>query len=198
MSLSAPKHPIDDISVADGLRIHEITGQSVENIRYILRYPRMHALSTLLRVMTSLEIQEAIASGAVGDVEGEADDNAEDTVSDLVEILRDSNYQVSRLNDKETPTPDEVRDYALERIEAEMKATNATSYGKVVAVLGWVWARKDNTELTFDQYAEDNSEQDVMDYLDELLDKWFNHKMKEGEGEEQRKRDPLDSPEETQ
>lgn len=194
MNAATPKHPIDDLTIADGFRIHELTGQSVEDIRYILRYPRMHSLATVLKVITSHEVSEAINTGVIGELDGESDDEeaeAQETANDIVQVLRDANYQVSRLKDSEAPTPEEIREYALERVEAEIKATNATSYSRVVASLGWVWARKDEPSLTFEEYSELYSEREVIAYLDGMVFEWA--KELDSENKEDASQAPLGS-----
>lgn len=184
MSAQVNKHPIDDISIADGFIIHDVTGESIENIRYILRYPRMHMLSTLLRVLTPWEITQAITSGVIGEVdEGEEGElEAQESANDVVQVLRDANYQLSRVSEDKLE-PEKIRDYALERVAAEIEATNASAYSKVVACLGWVWVRKAEPSLTFEEYTERHSEKEVIAYLDDLMAAWAKDQSESKEGE---------------
>lgn len=202
----APKHPVDDLTLADGFVVHEMTGHSLDEIRYILRYPSMFTVMTMLKVMTGQEVANIIEHGATPEADGIISElelqGLRHIADDLQGILRDAHYQYGRMDDTDTPEPDAVRDYALERMEREIKGTKAESYPIVIACLGWVWSKKDNPTLTYEEYIEETTQTEAKEQLENMINRWVEHRLgyeTDGskEDEEENKRVPLDSDEET-
>jgi len=183
--MNIAKHPIDDLTIGDGFRLWEATGISKEDARFVMRYPRIHTLTTMMKVLSAQDVEKILNKT----FEPLSDDPT--ILEDFEAVLSDTQYRLSREPGSD-PDYETIRLKAIEKFQQEMADTGANKYSHLVGCLAWLWMRKDNKDITLEAYLDTVTETDAISYLEDMFQAWDEANPRDDE-DEQSPRVPLDS-----